>query len=72
MELHYLVVSVCSAAAVSYIAKKSLPTYDSIVLLFTNPGEGEKACLKSLCNRTYVYFAKGDDYLFGDATHKIP
>lgn len=66
------------------LQKKSLPTYDSVILLFTNPGGGDKACLKTVCvcvfggggvvmhNPAYVYFTKGDDYLFGDAIHKIP
>lgn len=40
MGLHYLVVYVCSAAAASYTANP-LPTYHSVILLFTNPGERE-------------------------------
>lgn len=88
MELHYLVVYVCSAAAASYTANR-LPTYHSVILLFTNPGERENlfeecvcvcvgahtlSCLVHVRMRVclYVYFAKGDDYLFTDATHKIP
>lgn len=47
MGLHYSVVYICSAAT-------PLPTYPSVILLFTSPGEREKTCLKSvyMCGHT--------------------
>lgn len=52
MGLHYLVVYVCSAAAASYTANP-LPTYHSVILLFTNPGEREN--LFEECVFVYVW-----------------
>ncbi len=54
MGLHYLVVCVCTAAAASYIANP-LPTYHSVILLFTNPGERENLFEECVCVFVGVY-----------------
>lgn len=88
MALHYLVVYVCSAAAASYIANPLPTYHRVILLftnpgerenlfeecVFVYLWGHAQSCLVRLrmCVCLYVYFAKGDDYLFTDATHKIP
>lgn len=45
MGLHYLALYVCSAAAAAASCTANLlPTYHSVILLFTNPEERENVC----------------------------